>query len=126
VVIQMPRRELRRGDPAGNRVGQAEQPFGDRVRPGEDVVMQHLVQEHREVEHREALHERKRNPDVRRVETHETPRRQAQDKELAHANHEMADGRLDVQPAQRLPVERAAQLSPQRNGVVGIEAHISL
>ena len=63
-MIEMPARELARGDAARDRV---EQRRAARSAPGcaslEDGVVQDLVQQHREVEDCESLDERERNPD---------------------------------------------------------------
>ena len=120
VMIEVPARELARGDAARRRVEQPEDPRRQRVRPREHVVMQDLVQQDREVEDREALHERERHPDQRVFEANQSPGRQREDRELPQRDREVPGRRLAMEPPQFVARNGTAELGLELNGMVRV------
>ena len=118
MVIQVPPRELARGDSTGDCVQQTEDPLGHRPAPLENRVVDDLVQENREVENRQSLDQRQRHPDERVVEMDESPRRERQNGKLARRHGKMAKGGLPVKHAQLVARNGFAQLSPKSNRVL--------
>jgi len=78
------------------------------------------VQQHREIEDGEPLDERERDPDQRLLETDESPRREAEDRELADADREVPDGLFLVEIAHLRARDRSAQLGPERSRVLRV------
>jgi hypothetical protein len=82
VVIQVPARELARGNAAGRRVEQGQGTLGPGMAALENRVVHHFVEHHREVEDREPLNERQRDPDQRVAVVDQPPGADRQQREL--------------------------------------------
>jgi hypothetical protein len=120
MMIQVPSRELAGGDAAWNRVQQPEDPLGYWAAPRENRVMYDLVEKDREVKDRQSLNERQRYPDQRILEPNQAPRGERKNAELSSCDDEMPPGTLLVQLAHLVARDRRAELSSERNGVLGI------
>jgi hypothetical protein len=86
----------------------------------EDVVVNDFVQQNGKVENGESLHERERNPDEWIGEGHERPRANRQDGELPQRDREVSCGALLMQLAHLFSGDRAPEVSPQCDGVLGV------
>src|SRR5919197_6680423 len=120
VVIEMPSRELTRGDPAWNRVKEAEEPLRRRMTPDKDRVVHDLVQQHREIEDRKTLNEGEGNPDERMLVPDQPPGGERQNRELAESDGAVPRWLLSVQIAHLIARNRRAELRPQPNRMLRV------
>ena len=90
-MVEVPARELARGNPAWNCIDQPQQALGERVPPLKDRVVHDFVQQDGEIENRESLDDGQGQPYQRILEIDQCPGSESEDGELAHGNDEMAD-----------------------------------
>jgi hypothetical protein len=120
MMIQMPSGELARRNSAWNGVEQPKHSFRDRTPPFEDRVMYDLMQKDREIEDGEPLHERERHPDQRILEPNQSPGGKPQNGKLPGCDEEVPPRSLAVEFPHLLARDGLAQLSSERNGVLGV------
>lgn len=120
MMIQMPSRELARRDSTWNRVKQPKHSFRGWPPPFEDRVMHDLMQKDREIKDRQPLDERERHPDQRILEPNQSPRREPQNRELPSCDEEVPRCRFAVEFPHLLARDGRAELSSERNRVLGV------
>src|ERR1035438_25707 len=100
MVIEVPARELRRRDPGGKRVDEAEEAIGAWSVAVEDGLVDDLVKEDRSVEDDEAEDERARHAHPEALEMPAERERGGEEDELAEGDREMARGAFLMQRPQ--------------------------
>src|SRR5512140_824220 len=113
VVIEMPARELRRRDPRGQRVEEAEDAIGARPVAVEYGLVDDFVKEDRSVEDDEPENERARDPDPHALEAPAERERAREEDELAEGDREVAGGALAVELLQDLVCDGGPEPLPK-------------
>src|SRR5664280_1726648 len=113
MVIEVPARELRRRDPGGKRVDEAEEAIGARSVAVEDGLVDDLVKEDRSVEDDEAEDERAWHAHPEALEMPAERERGGEEDELAEGDREMARGALLMQRPQDVVRHGSREPLPQ-------------
>src|SRR5947209_5152452 len=122
-MVEMPLRELRRGDAARHGVEQAEDAIRAVAGLREHRAMHHLVQQHGEVEYREARHQRARQPEVPAVEVHDGRAGREQHREIGQREQRVQPRPLLVQAAQLFRGDLDGEIALELAGVIVVISH---
>jgi len=110
MMIEMPSRELRRGNAARYRVEKTEDAVETVVGFGEDRAMHDFVQQHRAVEDRESGDKRKWQPEVPAIEMDDRRTGEDEGREIREGHQRMQPGTLRVEAAQILARKLSREL----------------